>query len=328
MSLPTVICSSVIRSAQQGDSHGGMYIVNLETETVRQVVDWNTPDIDWTGRGLDRGLRGIGFWNDTIICAASDEVFFYDQDFKILKSFRNPYLKHCHEVFIEDDRLYLSSTGFDAVLVFDLVRETFERGYVYRRNTLGGRFVKRLLKGIGFENLVPNNYIFGIFDPMTGNGPPPGDTVHLNNVFCYNQSIYFSGTTLHGMMRINTSTPLVLKEGSIPTGTHNVRITDRVIVFNDTSHDCVQVIDRETGNTLKFDIIRYDIEELSHTNLSKDYARQGFGRGLCMTEQYVIGGSSPSTISVYSLKENRLIKAVNISKDIRNSIHGLEIYPF
>lgn len=57
-SLPKVLASSVIRSAHQGQSHGGVYVVDLESNHCEQVVDWNDQSINWEGRGLDRGLRG------------------------------------------------------------------------------------------------------------------------------------------------------------------------------------------------------------------------------------------------------------------------------
>ncbi len=47
--LPTVLASSVIRSTHRGDSHGGVYRVNLETEKITQILDWNNPDINWEG---------------------------------------------------------------------------------------------------------------------------------------------------------------------------------------------------------------------------------------------------------------------------------------
>ena len=98
-SLPTLITSSVVRGTQQGESHGGIYLVNFADQTVDQVVDWDTSDIDFTGRGWDRGLRGIAFFADEIYIAASDELFVYDLNFKIQRSFRSTYLKHCHEIF-------------------------------------------------------------------------------------------------------------------------------------------------------------------------------------------------------------------------------------
>ena len=94
---PRVIVSSVIRSADQGQSHGGVYLVDMSTGDTEQVIDWNTSSIDWEGRGGDRGLRGIAFHADRIYLAASDEIFVYDRGFTQLGSLRNRYLRHCHE---------------------------------------------------------------------------------------------------------------------------------------------------------------------------------------------------------------------------------------
>jgi hypothetical protein len=42
----------------------------------------------------------------------------------------------------------------------------------------------------------------------------------------------------------------------------------------------------------------------------------------------VAGGSSPSTVSVYDLAANQRVLSVNLSMDVRNAIHGLEIWPY
>ena len=34
--------------------------------SLRSGVDWNTVDIDWAGRGWDRGLRGIAFDGEVV----------------------------------------------------------------------------------------------------------------------------------------------------------------------------------------------------------------------------------------------------------------------
>ena len=113
--LPTVIVSSVIRSAHQGDSHGGVYLINLETEQIKQLIDWDDPMISWDGRGGDRGLRGIAFYHDHIYLAASNEIFVYDAEFHLIKSYKNRYLQHCHEIFIDNKTLYVTSTGYDSM---------------------------------------------------------------------------------------------------------------------------------------------------------------------------------------------------------------------
>ena len=57
-------------------------------------------------------------------------------------------------------------------------------------------------------------------------------------------------------------------------------------------------------------------------------ARQGFGRGLCViNDRLIAAGSSPSTISIIDLQEEKRLTAVNLTMDIRNAIHGLECWP-
>src|SRR5436853_7240537 len=132
--LPRVITTSVIRSARQGESHGGVYLVDLDSGDTEQVVDWNDRSINWEGRGGDRGLRGIAFHQSKIYLAASDEIFVYDRWFKLLESFTNRYLKRCHEINITNNILYLTSTDLNSILEFDLTRRLFIRGYTINRD--------------------------------------------------------------------------------------------------------------------------------------------------------------------------------------------------
>ena len=121
-----------MRGSHQGESHGGVYLVDFESQIVDQVIDWNTADIDWQGRGWDRGLRGIAFDGERVFIAASNELFVYSPDFKLQASYRNPYLMHCHEIAVWQRRLYLTSTGFDSLLGFDLDQKQFCFGNLRR----------------------------------------------------------------------------------------------------------------------------------------------------------------------------------------------------
>jgi len=131
-----LITTSVVRGSQQGESHGGLYLIDLQTEQIDQLLDWNTGNIDWTGRGADRGLRGIAFHNERVYVAASDELFAYSKNFKLLGSWRNPYLKHCHEIAVFGHTLFLTSTGFDSILGFNLKHGSLRLGYAGTRKSV------------------------------------------------------------------------------------------------------------------------------------------------------------------------------------------------
>ena len=304
--MTTLIATSVIRGSQQGDSHGGVYLIDLENLRVKQTIDWNDASIDWHGRGWDRGLRGIAFDDERVFIAASDELFVYTPDFELLTSFRSPYLKHCHEIYRYKRRLFVTSTGFDAILGFDLDQNRFSFGlHVSKQDE---RFVA-----------TP-------FDPNDSRGPAESNDLHLNNVFCDGSGMYIAGLKTEALLAYRGNRLEVVRR--LPAGCHNARPFRDGIVLNDSAADSVRFIGPE--NERVFEVPTYDKAQLAHADLDDSrIARQGFGRGLCaITDSVLAAGSSPSTIALHDLDSMKTVAKVNLTMDMRNAIHGLELWPY
>jgi len=306
--LPKLIVTSVVRGSIQGESHGGVYTVDFGRQSGAQHVDWNTADIDWEGRGADRGLRGIAFDGDEILIAASDELFVFDRDFNIARSYKNRYLKHCHEIARMERRVFLTSTGFDSILSFDLDKEAFDWGF-------------HLQKPYG-------SWSGHTFDPQSDKGPRPVNDFHVNMVFVDNTGIYLSGLRTGAMLHLNDRME-VSEVCNLPRGVHNARPWGGGVLFNDTEADCVRYVRRD-GIEKAFRIHSFDESEIEFAGVDDSkIARQAFGRGLVpVGDRFVAAGSSPSTIMLYDLATNQRVGFVNLSMDIRNAIHGLELWPF
>lgn len=304
--MTALIATSVVRGSRQGESHGGVYLVDLDAEHVAQVIDWNTVDIDWQGRGWDRGLRGIEFDGDRIFIAASDELFAFDRDFRKLASWRSPYLKHCHEISRFKRRLYLTSTGFDSLLGFDLDRNRFAWGL-------------RVSKGNGGLRGVP-------FNPAGEHGPPPSNLLHLNSVTALERGLYFSGLRTGGLLKFDGRS--IREIASLPEGSHNARPHRDGILFNDSQADVVRFASPAAQRV--FRVPRYEEDQLTHRDLDDTrIARQAFARGLCVVDDHLVAaGSSPSTIALHDLDRVKTTLTVTLSFDIRNAIHGLEVWPY
>ncbi|HEX7062396.1 MAG TPA: hypothetical protein VF200_10525, partial [Woeseiaceae bacterium] len=99
--------------------------------------------------------------------------------------------------------------------------------------------------------------------------------------------------------------------------------------FNDTAADCVRYVRRD-GRQRAFRIKRYEDSAIQFAGIDDSkVARQAFGRGLCtLGERLIVGGSSPSTVSIYDVVSGTTVGTVNLTMDIRNAIHGLEIWPY
>ena len=306
--LPKLIATSVVRGSVQGESHGGIYTVDFETLEGQQHVDWNTSNIDFEGRGADRGLRGIAFDDDDIYIAASDELFCYDKDFNLNVSFKNRYLRHAHEICRMDRRLFISSTGFDSLLAFNLDTKKFDWGYHLRQE---------------YEQ-----WTGGTFDPQRGIGPREVNDFHINMVHVDDDGIFLSGLRTNSLLYLTPQNSIqVVCE--LPSGTHNPRLWKDGILFNDTASDCVRYVPQK-GEEQAYKIITYKESDIEFAGIDdSNLARQSFARGLCtIDERFIAVGSSPSTISLYDLDNKQRVGTVNLSMDIRNAIHGLEVWPF
>ena len=306
--LPKLVATSVVRGSRQGESHGGVFTVDFEHQEVEQHVDWNTTNIDFEGRGADRGLRGIAFNGDDILIAASDELFRYDRSFKIKTSNKNRYLKHCHEICRFEQTLFLTSTGFDSLLAFDLDKKKFVWGFHLQRQY--------------------DQWAGHTFDPRSVMGPRPVNNYHINMVHADSTGIYLSGLRTNALLHLNSKME-VSEVCSLPAGAHNARPYREGLLFNDTDSDCVRYVGRD-GKNIAFKIVTYDEGDIEFAGVDDSkVARQGFGRGLCpVGDRFVAGGSSPSTISLYDLQSNQKVGSVNLTMDIRNAIHGLELWPY
>ena len=307
MTLPKLLATSVVRGSEKGQSHGGVYLIDFASQTVEQKIDWNTSEIDFTGRGWDRGLRGIEFTEDAVWIAASDELFCYTPDFELIASYRNPYLRHCHEICRRDQLLFLTSTGFDSILVFHLESREFIWGLYVSKN---GR-----------------QWVGQRFDPRSKGGPPFANNYHLNMVMVDGDGVYFSGLNTEALLALS-STMDISEYCSLPRGCHNARPHLGGVLFNDTRSDVLRFVSRDGGGAV-IPVPMFLAESLEYQGVDdSNIARQGFGRGLCVLDDELVAiGSSPSTISIMDIKKGQRVTGVNLTMDIRNAIHGLELWP-
>ena len=306
--IPSLIATSVVRGSEQGESHGGVYLIDPASQAVHQVLDWDTADIDWTGRGWDRGLRGVAFYDGEVYIAASDELFVYDQAFTRLRSFRNRYLKHCHEICEYQGKLYLTSTGFDSILAFDLAAQDFAWGM--------------------HASKVDGVWRAHRFEPNSDVGPPAKNQLHINSVFCDERELSFSGLRTESIVSLGADGKLY-EQVELPVGVHNARLFSDGVVFNDTAANYLRFVTR-SGDESRFPFPVYDDDDIEFAGVDDSkIARQGFGRGLCTIDhRLVAAGSSPSTVTIFDLASGQRVLSVNFSMDIRNAIHGLEVWPY
>jgi hypothetical protein len=308
--MASLLATSVIGGNHQGKGHGGIFLIDLVEQQVRQLIDWSRIDIDWRGRGTELGLRGIAFHEETVFLAASDELFAFNPDFSLRGSWKNPYLKQCHEISVYEGQVFLTSAAYDSILAFDIGKQAFHWALY----------------------VEPQEFRFNgrIFDPRSEDGPLMLDKMHLNSVVANRDGMYIAGSGSGGMLHFNGNT--ITMSATLPAGTHNAQPYREGVLFNDSEAMVVRFAspDSEPEEDRVFPLPHIPEEKLS--GMDRDAgpaAGVRSGRGLCVVKDGLIAaGSSPSTVALHDLASGKTALSVSLSTDVRHAIHGLEVWPF
>jgi hypothetical protein len=167
------------------------------------------------------------------------------------------------------------------------------------------------------------------FDPRKDDGPLMLNKLYLNSVHCTRGGMYLTGLRTGGMLLFNGRQVQMAAE--LPAGSNNARPFRDGVLFNDTEANLLRYAGRGAGSEDRaMRVPTYPTESLLNADMERSgIARQGFARGLSVISDCVVaGGSSPSTISIYDLAKNERVLSVNLTMDVRNAIHGLEVWPY
>jgi len=303
-----LITTSVVLGNKQGESRGGVCLIDIDRQDVRHVMDWNEVDSDRQGSEQGQGPHGIAIDGETVYIAASDELFAYTHEFKLIGSWRNPFLRRAREMSIYERVLYIVSAEYDSVLAFDMDKKKFF--WALR---------------IDLDQL---NFKGSVYNPEEDQGPLPLNKLHLNSVYANDHGMYITGIKSGGMLHFNGRA--LNMSATLPEGTHNAQPYRDGVLFCDTEADAVRYASRSGEEDRALKVPDYDPADLVSNGIDDARAaRQGFARGLCViNDRIVAAGSSPATVSLYDFKESKTLLSVALTMDIRNTIHSIAVWPF
>ncbi len=299
-----VIASSVIRSAVKGQSHGGLYVIDTDKQIIKQVLDWTYPYIRWDledNGGGDRGMRGIIFYKDHLYTAGSMYVYKFNKKFELVNKFDHQYFNGTHEMWRVDNILYTIANSFDAIWLFDLDKEKWLGGF--------------------YHTLEKSPVLFDVNDEI-----PYGDTMHLDAISVFNDTIWYAGSTTEHLYGFNLNTFEQKKIKLYHKNTHNARFWKQGIIYNRAieSETCYQIEDEliQRWSTPKMD------NSIIINKVPGDHARIGYTRGMAIEIDTVAVGTSPASVHFFDLNSTEPIFSAILSTDIRNSVCGLSLYPW
>jgi hypothetical protein len=300
-----IICTTVIRAASQGDVHGGLYVIDMDSEEVLHHSPYSKDFVNDNERGGERGLRGIAVLDDRIIVADSSGLMELDKDnFKITNRIQDDNIfKSIHEICFFDKNLWITSTAYDKIVAMDL---NFKLQGIWEVTGENGED-RKVLTGLKPSNPRP---------------PKTEDKYHINSISSTNGRVVFSGLITHlystATMDVVAPMPVVNNERSFQ---HNFYEYEDLCLINLTTFGYLGIIKKDSPK------INYvAIPKSKKVKYSSDQiATNNWNRGLARKDNYILIGTSPARILLYNMSTNQIEKEIQLEEDVRHCIHGLEI---
>ena len=298
-----VICSTVIRAAEQGSVHGGLYIIDIDSDEVLEYVPYAGDFDNENTRGGERGLRGVAVLEDRIVVADSSGLIELNKEtYTVTKEKRDRgFFKSIHEICYFDNHIWVTSTGYDAIAKVDLDFNLVEFWEILGESKDDHKIFT------GKRQINPEEAV-------------PDDKYHINSISAFSGRLVFSGliTSLYDFESMNIVESMTTI-GDIKSFQHNFYQYDDCSLINMTSLKHLGII--QNGQSRFF-----PVPATHHAKFSIDkIAENNWNRGLTRGGNYAIIGSSPARLLLFDMDKYEFVKQLQIEEDIRHCIHGLEI---
>ena len=298
-----IICTTVVRAAEHGSTHGGLYVIDVESGEVLHYAPYDENFVNDNERGGERGLRGVCVLDDRIVVASATSLIELDKEtYEIVRKLENrDIFRSIHEICFFANSIWVTSTALDCGAQVDL-----DFNLVGFYQILG-------------ESKLDHKSLTGktIIDPSKATEE---DNYHINSISSTSGRLTFGGliTDLYDFDSMQPVSQMPMIQG-VRSFQHNFYEYKDLCLVNLTGFNKLAIIN--SGITSFVDIPRSKSVEYHADEIAED----NWNRGLARLGSRVLIGSSPARILEFDMDTNEFIKEISIESDMRHCIHGLEV---
>jgi hypothetical protein len=299
-----LIATTIVHGADAVETHGSLYLIDLQAQEVHRVFSLESRDIEWFGEEGGRGLRGIALDRDWLYLAAGHRLLALDRRFRQTASWENPYLADCRGICVHDGKLYVVSAGNDCVVRFDLKAKEFDWAMQIQSE---------------YFQFKP-----AYFDPRSDEGPLFINKLRLRSVHCDEGGMRIAGLSTGGLLHFNGSSIHMSVE--LPQGAQDARFFRKGIVFNDSRAGVVRYVGQEDESEDRAIRVPFfmPFDHQPHEPDEVRMLKRGYARGLCILSRVAVaGGSTPAGVSIYDLRAGKKRLTVNFTKNVREAVNDI-----
>ncbi|MGN7613608.1 hypothetical protein ACQZV8_16160 [Magnetococcales bacterium HHB-1] len=311
-----IFASTVVRNSPASDPTGYLIEVDWVSGKVikKEPIPLDTNHPFWNPRGGHRGGRGIAYRKGILYVATDMSILKYNSDLEIIGEINQPYFAGLHELFIDDQGIWVTSTVHDLVMKVDFEGEILDLWW--------GSKSPILQKELGFTERELNLELnFPGVSLEEGFGRYcREERLHVNTVWQEGEEVFIFASKQNALVRIRPGPDKVIVHDKALKNSHNGIIdVDGNIIINNTQMQQVFFYSYPEGQFLR----KIDTR-ISGNRGSEQFAKAGWQRGLVHWQDGVyLVGSSPACIFEVDIRKNKVGKLVEIDSDVNHCVHGL-----
>ncbi|NVN97643.1 hypothetical protein HXX01_05490, partial [Candidatus Nomurabacteria bacterium] len=267
-----VFLSTVIRGDTNPEATGFLLEVDWAAKKVinKLSIPIDSSNPFWNARGGNRGGRGISLHNGVLYVGTATSILKYDTNLNLIGSLDHPLLAGLHEMYAEEDGIWVTSTVHDLVMKISFDGEVLDQWWGSESIALQqqlGYSGRSLNLGMDFSN---DNFVNG-YEQYCND-----ERLHLNTVWVNKGQVYVLACRKNAFIRIRPLPEKLIIKDDLLHSPHNGIITpDGEVLINNTSKQVLHVYDLSTGK-----LIRNIPTRIFHEDHSEQFAKAGWQRGL------------------------------------------------
>jgi len=363
--MTRLIISTNQRAVVHGEVSGWLYVVDLDTLKILTTTAGIEPPgriHDINPRGGMRGMRGIGICNGELAVANYSGVFFFDFHWKLCRVFSHPLVSGIHEILYVEDGLWVTSSYNDVLLKFDLIGNVEEFFYARSKSImklLGGRS-RQLVQPenvqysrVDFRDRTKFNMNFYDGTHLNAICRAPDGHLYLSlglvtsekfailqdiKSWMVHAGLWNIFVSVNRLFRKISGAPkqmfsdLIVQPAKGNSAIISMMPHEQPMVFLtlpeviNPSHSIRSLLDG-TGiylNTSRGSVVHFDEQGriLSQTKVADKFLRGAFQ----LSDRMLVLGNS-NTLLFFDLESKRVVKSMDLSDDISNSVFDIKILP-
>jgi hypothetical protein len=283
------------------------------------------PDIedDPNPRGNSRGGKGILISGGELFVGTYHSIMVFDLDLNPIRKINNPLFVNIHEICLDGENLWVSSTAIDGAVKVDRRGNTLETWWPREEKMLQEKYG---LRPMAIDKNTDNRLIHIHAELST----KPHHT-HLNSVVSSGCHTYVLLNKLGIVVQIQPVLKVVLDDPAI-RGAHSPAVSpegDRLLLCSSFRRGLLFFDLKSKKSVQQIDLLDFaEVANLYRRCPDQPYNQSIFVRGLEIVDKNtILVGISPAAVLEIDSDRGRLLDFFQYSEDVGDAVHGLRHLP-